>query len=356
MKQAAKLMQRGPRPARAPAATAPKSGQVIPLLGSKPAFVDAYNADWVRTDLMDVPPYHGVRTPVENSNRRRALQRHLDKAKGTADALPEGFSFLRCEPCAVNFITATGRVNVIDGVGRRWMAMEQTTQPIAALFCRIYTDLTPEQEVDLYKWFLSQRTKGRPLDEKLADREFDPKVDAIMSVVEECGFQITGSRKEGTGRHISYGAAAFAYYLGGADLLRVVLYHVKKTIWGSSPLTTSTHIAMLSAVIGRNRDLAGAKRIRETMNALSPGRLHHAAFAQAQDMEIRKAQPRHLAWLMTFPFLEKFNHKLGAASRIKPGSVVFKYGEVDMPDADAGDKLNDVYWPFPPTPKIEVDE
>jgi len=306
---------------------------------------------WVRVSLFDLPDYHGNRSPWKNQTRRNALNGHL-RRRG-------GFDLSIMDPLVGNLNSKTGRINIICGAGRWWMAEQQKDRPVTSLPVRLAVDLSYEKERDWYKWDLKERTKGSPLDEWLADRGTNEMTDKIMTCVEKNKFEITGGRKAAKGHHISLNACVLAWYMGDetTDVLDLVLNHVKNTSWGSSPNVTSTHMAFLAVLIGRNRAVFRTKnasdRLRETMNGMTPGALHKDAFSNAADREIRKAQPRHLAWLMGGPFLETkkigYNARLGAANKIKSSSLVFEWPK----DHQDYKRLRDVYWPYPPKPDTD---
>lgn len=277
----------------------------------------------VPTSKMYIPPYHGVRDPNNHPVRVRALLAHL-KAAGNQ------FSPLRCEVLTVALMP-DGRYAIIDGGGRFYMATQMVTPPIAELQCRVLTDMSEDDQIALYKAFLKERTKGRKLDEWLADRPHNDDIDAMMTWCENFEFKIVGSRGTGDkGLTISLNAVQLAFGLG---VLETTLARIVNTEWRDSPMLTSGHIAAIAVLLSLG---ANTKRLGLIMNANKPGAIHQKAFSKARDMEIAKPQPRHIAWMIADELVELYNHGFRSGGKLKHADLIFE------------SEFNDVYWPYPP--------
>lgn len=296
-----------------------KTAETFSILPDKPT-----KTMMVRTALMFTPPYHGMRDPAKNENRLRTLRAHL-KAAG-------GFSFQRCEVLNLS-LRSDGRFAIMDGVGRNCMATVLTQPPIEKLESRVYQGLTLDEEIALYKAFLKERTKGRPLDEWLASRSVDTDVDTIMTTCERLGFQITGSRGTGKRTHtISLTVARLAYELDALDL---TLARILNSTWKDSRLLTSEHLAAVAVLLGKLK--ADAGRLTAAMDAIPAGKIQVDALSLARDMEIKKPQGRHAAWLIAQLLIRQYNKgKMGGVEKLREADLIFEC------------EFKDAYWPYAP--------
>lgn len=294
---------------------------------AKPAYVrDSTNAPKskkVKTALMFTPAYHGMRDPAKNKNRLRKLEGHL-KAAGNR------FCDDRCKPLDVS-LRSDGRYAIIDGVGRHYMATVLVKPPVAELRCEVHEGLTEEDEIILYKAFLKENTKGRPLDEWLADRNIDPVVDEIMTTCETHDFEITGSR--GSSKKsltISLTTAKLAHSLDALDL---TLVRVLNSKWNGAPGLTSEHIAAVAVLVGKLK--ANADRLTKAMNACIAADIQAQALDNAKDRGIKKPQSRHASWMIAAILIDEYNK--GPMRGIEPLKLGDLIWEVDHEFKDAYD-------------------
>lgn len=285
----------------------------------------------VATSKMFVPAYHGMRDPWVNTNRVAALKAHLKAADNK-------FSLRLCKLLDVN-IRADGSVAVIDGGGRLYMATELVTPKIGELECRVYEGLSEAEEIELYKAFLKQHTKGKPLDEWLAGRSQDPTVDEIMTTCERHGFEMTGSRGTPGKKNltITHKTARLAHSLGALDLSLVRVLHSK---WKDSRALTSEHIAAVAVLIGKLK--ANADRLTKAMDAFEAAGIQADAVDRAKDRGIKKGQGRHYAWMIAQLLIDKYNSgRMNGLAPLLHADLVF--------DVDADFK--DAYDPHVPKPR-----
>jgi hypothetical protein len=306
-----------------------------------------------------VPPYHAHRDPEHNPQRRAELDGYA-KAHG-------GYNLLVARPGLLNQRRPGGKFYVVDGVGRRDIAIRypdsETKQPVGDIRWELLT--AHLDELKEFELFLDIGKSVRPTSPAdlfvgLAKQGHLPEQEQY-EVLCSTGFQLPGSGARGV-PHITLQGLAFGWGppKGGmskeerrepknANVLRRGLYILKNTSWakgeavkapgrnkkpvpvrGSGTLATTNIVAVFAFMKAfPNFDEA---RLRLILNETSAEALRHDGrdWLRAHGYQ---QNSRFVAYRVALGLVEAYCHGLKALPRLDPDALKFETTAHDVYNA-----------------------
>lgn len=285
--------------------------------------------------LLRVHPVHGDRDPYKDSpaglKRRTRCAAHIRRSGGWNDIACEVLTV--CE-------SGDGFYDVINGIGRLYMADMLSGGVVKVLTCRVLKRLTPAQVEKAFEIMGTENTKISPYDvwrSKINHRgpEGD-EVRAIVAIEEQFGKSLPV---------VKLPTKRWGHSLGVLDR---ALALVSNTSLGADKRYTNIFTSMTVALLASNPKL-DEKRFRHvagegnTLNENLPGWLFDRAQRKANTKGYLKPHTRTVAWIAAEIFAEEmYNANISQSKWL---------------DVDALAKLNvptefyDAYSSAPPRPK-----
>lgn len=172
------------------------------------------------------------------------------------------------EPAAIGAILVSlrpdGRVAIVDGQHRVAAGVEEGMREFP---CRVYIDLTIEDEARLYRKFatVNQQTALDKMRARLAERE--PVAVQLQAVLNEVDMRISTTGASGNGNVMAVYAIEQLMLAHGVSGLRAIL-RLAHQAWGHDPRAyTAWHLNGLAMFWARYKGLMDSGRFTETMRA-----------------------------------------------------------------------------------------
>lgn len=264
----------------------------------------------IHIDEMDIPSYHDNRSPFLNPKRRHKLHQHLNN-KGGRFCQELADPILLCGP------NPRGKWDIIDGVGRKWMAI-QASNPVEGLDSKCLPYRPPAQQIALFAGRGTQRTNITKDDIFVAiARAGGSPNKEIVEMLEQWDFRVGyGCAK---GLRMTTACALFGYENG---VLKRVLKDITETAWGlsleSRKKLITPHIAAVMAlhIAHPNLDI---DHLHALLNATNVQEMASEAVSQARDTGIKLPRARHFSYHIARGLLLRYNK--GRKGVERPGKV-----------------------------------
>lgn len=265
----------------------------------------------VPINLIDIPSFHHNRDPVFSKERLTKLKNHLANSGGSFDA-ELGAGCIVCGP------KESGRYDLIDGVGRKWMA-EHASNPQTSILALVYPPKTISEQLALFQKLGTQRTNISKPDLFVAEAKCGRQpAKAILDTLKRLGFKIGATFARGMA--ISINVAQFGWITADVNVLELALADIKNTNWGTSKKTNMPHVTAICAIRKKNPDL-DQKRLRKVMNETNVLGVAGEATRLAHDNGVVFVRSRYIAPYIAWVLVNQYNKGLLASKRLSETSI-----------------------------------